>query len=62
MHVVHTTLSIALARTVANTLLYRAYSALGDWSHLIADITRILYRRLGLMLAFVTILRFLFLK
>ena len=49
MHVICSTLSISIARTTANTLLHGANTLLvTDWSHLLAGVTRLLYRRLGL--------------
>ena len=48
MHVVRSTLSIAIARTTANMLLYGATTLFSGWAHLLAGETRPLYRRLCL--------------
>ena len=62
MHVVRTTLSIAVVRTTAcQHAPSRSEHALGAWSHLLADVTHLLYHRLGLdaCLLKVSLLRFL---
>ena len=49
MHVVRTTLSIAChCAHYCQTAPSRGEHALGDWSHLLVGVTRLLYRRLGL--------------